>query len=121
MFLGKPYSQDLRERVMTAVEEGLSPTVVAKLFQVSRAVIYKWRKHQQERGHLRPLEGYQKGHSHKIRDLQAFEQFAREHQGKTQKELAQEWPTEVSKYTVGRALRKLGYTREKKLSIPRER
>jgi len=119
--LGKPYSQDLRERVVSAVEEGLSPTAAAELFQVSRAIIYRWRRTKQERGHLRPLEGYQRGHSHKIKDWEAFEQFVRENKDKTQAELAEAWPGEISEHTIGRALRKLNYTRKKVLSIPRER
>ena len=38
---GKPYSQDLRERVMTAVDSGMGAYSAAPVFQVSVSYIYK--------------------------------------------------------------------------------
>jgi|HubBroStandDraft_2_1064218.scaffolds.fasta_scaffold1644666_1 transposase len=40
----KPYSQDLRERVVSAVGEGYSRHAVAKLFQLSASAVIKWTK-----------------------------------------------------------------------------
>ena len=39
--MGKPYSQDLRERVITAVDTGTGAYVAAPLFRVSVSYIYK--------------------------------------------------------------------------------
>ena len=39
--MGKPYSQDLRERVMAAVDSGTGAYVAAPLFRVSVSYIYK--------------------------------------------------------------------------------
>jgi len=39
--MGKPYSQDLRERVMAAVDSGTGAYVVAAVFRVSVSYIYK--------------------------------------------------------------------------------
>jgi transposase len=39
--MGKPYSQDLRERVMAAVDSGTRAYAVAAVFQVSVSYIYK--------------------------------------------------------------------------------
>ncbi len=39
--MGKPYSQDLRERVITAVDSGTGAYVTAALFRVSVSYIYK--------------------------------------------------------------------------------
>src|SRR6266849_3309125 len=39
--MGKPYSQDLRERVMAAVDSGTGAYTVAPLFRVSVSYIYK--------------------------------------------------------------------------------
>jgi len=39
--LGKPYSQDLRERVIAAVDTGTGAYVAAPLFRVSVSYIYK--------------------------------------------------------------------------------
>jgi transposase len=39
--MGKPYSQDLRERVIAAVDTGTGAYVAALLFRVSVSYIYK--------------------------------------------------------------------------------
>ena len=39
--MGKPYSQDLRERAIAAVDTGTGAYVAAPLFQVSVSYIYK--------------------------------------------------------------------------------
>jgi transposase len=36
----RPYSQDLRERVLSALERGDRPTAIAKRFEVSRGWVY---------------------------------------------------------------------------------
>jgi transposase len=40
-YMGKPYSQDLRERVIAAVDGGGRVYAIAPLFQVSVSYIYK--------------------------------------------------------------------------------
>jgi len=40
----KPYSQDLRERVVASVAEGRSRHAVAKLFKLSPSAVIKWTK-----------------------------------------------------------------------------
>ncbi|QIG52629.1 IS630 family transposase [Nordella sp. HKS 07] len=39
--MGKPYSQDLRDRVLAAVDGGLKPGAVAELFHVDVSYVYK--------------------------------------------------------------------------------
>ena len=56
------YSQDLRERVLRALERGDRPTEIARRFEVSRIWVYKVRDRVQktgERGSLR-IGGYRK-------------------------------------------------------------
>ncbi|EAM49786.1 hypothetical protein CwatDRAFT_2539 [Crocosphaera watsonii WH 8501] len=68
-----------------------------------------------------PKVGYQKGYNRKIKDLDNFKQFVQIHGSKTQEEMAEIWPTPVSDRTIGKALKKIGYTRKKKLTdIERE-
>ena len=38
---GQPHSQDLRDRVLAAVDEGVAVAAVAKLFKVDRSYLYK--------------------------------------------------------------------------------
>ena len=46
----KPYSADLRERVLLAAEAGLSPAVVAERFGVGLATVYLWRQQARAEG-----------------------------------------------------------------------
>jgi transposase len=39
--MGRPYSQDLRDRVLSAVDSGMSPAEVAELFEVNVSYVYK--------------------------------------------------------------------------------
>ena len=42
--MAKPYSADLRERVLRAGEAGVSPTVIAERFGVGLSTVYLWRQ-----------------------------------------------------------------------------
>src|SRR5258708_24314710 len=44
------YSQDLRERVLRALDRGDRPTEIARRFEVSRVWVYQVRDRQQETG-----------------------------------------------------------------------
>jgi transposase len=41
MTMGRPYSQDLRDRVLSAVDGGMPPSEVAELFEVNVSYVYK--------------------------------------------------------------------------------
>lgn len=55
----KAYSQDLRQRVLRAVDQGTSQAVIAEAFAVSVATIKRSLKQRRESGHVlpRPLPG----------------------------------------------------------------
>jgi transposase len=50
----KPYSKDLRVRVLAAVDSGVSREEVAKTFSVSVPTIKRWLKRRRETGDLEP-------------------------------------------------------------------
>ena len=50
----KPYSEDLRERVVSAVEGGQSRKAVVVRFEVSLPTIERWLRLKQETGRLAP-------------------------------------------------------------------
>jgi transposase len=39
--MGRPYSQDLRDRVLASVDGGMAPSEVAEVFQVDVSYVYK--------------------------------------------------------------------------------
>ncbi len=53
----KPYSVDLRTRVLVAVDRGVSRKEVAKTFSVSLPSIKRWLKLRKETGSVEPREG----------------------------------------------------------------
>lgn len=50
----KPYSEDLRERVVAAVERGMKRSEVVAAFAVSLPTIKRWLKQRRETGRLAP-------------------------------------------------------------------
>ena len=58
----QPYSQDLRDRVLRALERGDGPTEIARRFEVSRIWVYQVRDRANETGERgsRPIGGYRR-------------------------------------------------------------
>jgi transposase len=110
-----PYSYDLRAKVLQAIDEGMSKTQVSRVFKLSRNTINLWLKRREETGDYQAKVGYQKGYRPKIADLDKFKQFAHQQGRKTQTEMAQAWSEKISARTIGKALKKIGFTRKKKL------
>ena len=108
----KPYSKDLRIRVLAAVDRGVPREEVAKTFSVSVPTIKRWLKRRRETGDVeaepipgrprkkgRALEAWLPEHLEKNPDLtleEHREAFEEAHKG-----------TNVSPSTVGRAIARL--------------
>jgi transposase len=110
------YSYDLRTRAIDLVKEGKRVEVVAKWLKIGKSTIRRWLTTLKKGEDLHPKKNWQKGHSHKITDLKAFEEFVDKNPGLTQKQLAEKWGG-VTRITVLRTLRKIGYTKKKDLWI----
>lgn len=50
----KPYSDDLRSRVVAAVEEGMSRHKAAKVFRIGVSSVIRWVQRQRETGGISP-------------------------------------------------------------------
>jgi len=61
--MGKPYSQDLRKRVVAAIEGGMSRNRAAKQFGVAISTAINWMKRVDETGSVAP--GQMGGHKPK--------------------------------------------------------
>ena len=109
-----PYSNDLREKVMAALQRGEKKSHVSAMFSISRDTIDRWLKRREATGSMQAAQGYQRGHSHCIKDWVAFRTFAAQYGDTTQAELAQQWPGVVSQRTMARALARLDWTRKKR-------
>ena len=112
--MGAPYSQDLRQKAIEAIESGTPRGQVCGIFNLHRNRLSRWLKQYRETGTYQAKQGYQKGHSHIITDWDKFTAFVQIHGDKTQAEMAQLWEAPVSEETIGRALKRIGFTRKKK-------
>lgn len=114
----RPTAKHLRQKAIEAIEAGGSYVSVSQLFNINRNTLSDWHRRYQQTGDYRPKEDYQAGHSHRITDWEAFRAFVREHGDKTQAEMAQAWPTQMSEDAIRRGLKKIGFTRKKELCLP---
>lgn len=110
-----PYSLDLRKRAVAAAHGGMKKIKVCELFTICRQTLYSWLALEKTQGHLQPQTGFQKGHSHGIKDLDKFREFVGLHPDYTQEEMAEHYG--VGSSTIGRSLKKIGYSRKKRAKL----
>jgi transposase len=114
----KAYSADLRERVLRAADQGMAHQEMAKVLGVSLATIGRYLKQRRERGHVR-AKAIPGRPSKKMAALQAglADQIQR-FPDATLAQHAQYWEhnhsMQVSRWSVGRAFKRMGLTRKKK-------
>jgi len=113
--MAKPYSYDLRQKVIQAIElDGLKKSEASQLFNISRNTINLWFQRQAATGDVQIKPRQPSGKNQKITDWDKFRAFAKEHGDKTQVEMAQLWEGDISDRTISRALAYVGFTRKKK-------
>lgn len=111
-----PYSDDLRTKVLAAVDRGEKKSHLSRLFGISRNTIDLWLKRRECTGSATATRHYRRGPDPKIVDLEAFRAFAQEHGHLTQQQMADRWPEPITNRTIGAALRRIGFTRKKRLT-----
>lgn len=117
MFMGAPYSQDLRLRVLAAIDGGLSKMSAHKTFRVARSTIDDWLRLRVQTGSVQVVPPVRRGPLPAISDLVAFEEFATRHRHKTLAGLQDAWEQErgqhLSDNTFSLAMKRIGWTRKK--------
>ena len=114
--MAKPYSIDLRERAMAAFDSGEKVGKIAERFCISEKTLYLWRIQRKSRGNIEPITNYQKGHSHKLLDLEKFKNFVLANASKSVGEMANIWGN-IGKTTIKKGLKMIGFSRKKNLWI----
>lgn len=113
--MANPYSYDLRQKVIQAIElDSMKKSEAAQVFGMSRNTIDLWLKRRGETGDYQAKPRQPPGNGHKITDWQKFREFATQYGDKTQVEMAELWEGQISARTISRALHKLGFTRKKR-------
>ena len=118
----KAYSLDLRERVLRAVDQGYQRADIIKMFGVSRATIKRYLKQRRETGTVaakphpgRPPKKFAPLQAGLLAQLEAHDDATLE----THCQLWQEQQgVRLSPSTMGRAIRRIGWTRKKRRWVP---
>jgi|SRR5215212_6136578 len=120
----KPYSADLRERVLLADEAGLPPAVVARRFGVGLATVYLWRQQARAAGR-RCAKPHGGGRVRRINlaGEAILRALVAERNDRTLDEYREllavrSGGLQVSRPTLCRALRRLGLGRKKRRCAP---
>ncbi|MCL2933068.1 MAG: IS630 transposase-related protein [Trichodesmium sp. MAG_R03] len=108
-----PYSQDLRERALNLIINGMSISHVSRLLNISRPTLHQWRDRYLTTGSTAPKANVPPPQKSKIKDWEEFEKFVEANHDQTQKQMAAKWGN-CSRFTISRSLKKLGFTRKKK-------
>ncbi|ERN42348.1 transposase [Rubidibacter lacunae KORDI 51-2] len=109
-----PYSEDLRLKALAAVDRGDRKSHVCRTFGIGRSTLDDWLKRRQTSGTVAHTPHYRRGPQPKIADLEYFRDFAATHGHLTQEQMAQRWSQPISNRTIGKALKKIGFTRKKR-------
>jgi transposase len=113
----KPYSEDLRWRVVRAVDRGELRGEVAERFEVSVPTIERWVRQRRETGGLAPKPVPGPAAVKTTALMAALPERLAEHADATLEEQCSWWQevsgVEVSTATMSRALTRLGWTRKK--------
>jgi transposase len=113
----KQYSVDLRERLLGAIDAGLSQAEAARLFGVGTATIERWRRRQRESGSLAPRS--RPGRPRRIdpQHVAALTAQVHGHPDATLTEHCARWEAthdvRLSEATMSRALARLGWPLKK--------
>jgi transposase len=116
--MGAPYSEDLRLRVLGAIDSGMSKMAAHKTFGISRSTIDDWLLLREQTGSVQANTTYQRNKPPALQDKPQIHAFFKRHQHSTQEQMALAWQEETGQrlavMTFCKALRRLGYTRKKR-------
>ena len=111
----RAYSQEMRQQVLHAVDEGVSRAQIIERFEVARATIKRYLKQRRETGNVlpRPIPGRP---PRKKAALQVgVQELWEAHPEASQQEYCRWWEAEhgiaVSRASMSRAIHALGWTR----------
>ena len=93
----------------------------SRLMKISRNTLDLWLQREQKTGDFKAIANLPSRKNRKIQDLDRFEQFLKQHQDKTQGQIAELWGENLTQQNVSDAMKKLGITRKKNLWVSRKR
>ena len=117
--MGAAYSQDLRDRIMAARDEGMPTKRVAQLFRVSASWVRRVMQRRREHGQRSPRP---RGGATVIKiDLDQLRQLVEQQPDATARQLHQRLGIQCSVSAVDMALRRMGLSFKKRRCMPPNR
>lgn len=89
--MGAAYGEDLRLRVVSAIDGGMSKWQTHQRFQVARSTIDKWLKLREEKGEVKALAGAKRGRKAILAGTPEVHAFFERHKEKTLQQMVQAW------------------------------
>lgn len=111
--MGKPYSVDLRERVVAAYDKGEKPPDLVRRYQVSLSTVYRLLGRRRETGSIEPLHGKPGPKPVLAEHVERLQKIVAKQPDATLEELRQELGISVGISTLWRGLKDLGLTLKK--------
>lgn len=115
--MARAYSEDLRGRALDMVDQGRPVKEVSETLQLGVTTVRNWVSSWRKEGRREAKTGYQKGHSHRIKDDEDLKSLVIANPDKTLKELGKMLPVPCAAETVRRGLKRLNFTYKKKSFI----
>jgi transposase len=117
----RTYSMDLRERVVEACDSGLSTSEVAETFSVSTAWVRRLKQRRREIGHIGPIAQRHGRVPLLAGREEEIAQIIAKKPDSTAKEIAERLSVKVSRQTVDKTIRRLGYRFKKRFFGPQSK
>ena len=113
--MARPYSVDLREKVLKYLETNSNRRAASTLFQISSATIQRWITLKKEKGHVKPLR---RAYAYKRIDDQKLIEYVNAHPDHFLSEIAANF--NLTPQAIFYALKRLKITRKKRLRFIRK-
>ena len=116
--MGRAYSEDLRLRVLSSLDKGMSKMRAHRTFRLSRSTMDDWLALRERTGSVQANTTYHRGKAPCVSD-EVFHAFAQAHRGCTLKQMAMAWQEQrgdlKSEKFFSRSLKRIGWTRKKRV------
>ena len=115
--MASPYSDDLCQKAVDAVDRGERKSQVGRMLNIRRNTPDLWLKRRQQTEAVGSIRDYRRSPHPKLADLDAFRDFAERHAHLTQQDMVEQWIEPMSDRTIGNALKRIRFTRKKRPSV----
>ena len=113
----KAYSQDLRERILRAVDDGYPRAEIVQMFGISLSTLKRYMKQRREKGHVRPKAIPGRPPKKRAQVEVGLMAQLQAHDDATLEQHCDLWEQthgeRVSRWTMSRAIKRLAWTRKK--------